>query len=86
MTEMERMEKEVIRQQKEVMIGDLFRYIKEQRTNNCELTIEQAYEEIGVLEDMRMTVIEIIEFLYPQEITEKSLEELLIEHYAELEQ
>ena len=78
MTKMEKMEKEVL-------IGDLFRYIKEQRADNRKLTIEQAYEEIGVPEDMRMTVIEIIEFLYPQEITEKSLEELLIEHYTELD-
>lgn len=79
MTEMERMEKEV-------MIGDLFRYIKEQRTDNRELTIEQAYEEVCVPEDMRMTVIEIIEFLYPHEITHNNLEEFLVEHYAELNQ
>lgn len=76
---------EIKKMENEVMLGDLFRYIKEQRTNNKKLTIEQAYEEIGVPEDMRMTVIEIIEFLYPHEITEKNLEELLIEHYAELD-
>ena len=79
MAEMKRMEKEV-------MLNELFRYVSEERDNKKRKTkcsIEQAYEELGVPEDMRMTVIEIIEFLYPADTTEKSLEELIIEHITD---
>lgn len=62
-----------------VMIGDVALYAKEHK---CSL--DDAYESIGVPSEERMTAIEIMELLYPKDDPEKSLEQLIKEHFDDL--